>query len=211
MGALGYDRDFSLVSGPRLGVRVRIAPAPGWRTVRVDAGAGTVGVPRGVEIDLGATAKAFAADRLSRDIHRATGAGTLVSLGGDIAVAGEPPAGGWTVFVTEDHRDADGEGETVALRSGGLATSSTTVRRWRDGGGERHHIIDPRRGEPAREVWRTVSVAAATCVDANIASTAAIVRGRPAAAWLAERGLPARLVARDGRVVRLGGWPEPRA
>lgn len=211
MDALGYDRDFSLVPGERPAVRVRITPAAGWHTVRLDAAAGTVRVPRGVAIDLGATAKAFAADRLSREIQRATGAGTLVSLGGDVALAGEPPAGGWTIRVTEDHRDAGGDGETIALRSGGLATSSTTVRRWRTGGGELHHIVDPRRGEPARELWRTASVAAGTCVDANIASTAAIVRGRPAAGWLAERGLPARLVARDGRVVRLGGWPEPRA
>jgi thiamine biosynthesis lipoprotein len=209
MGELGYDRDFSLVPGERPGVRVRIARVPGWRTVRVDRARATVAVPPGVQIDLGATAKALAADRAARAVHAATGAGTLVGLGGDIAVGGEVPGDGWPVRVTDDHRRIDGEGETICVRGGGLATSSTTVRRWRSAAGPRHHILDPRRGAPAAEVWRTVSVAAGSCVDANIASTAAIVRGRRAPEWLAETGLPARLVSREGDVVHTDGWPEP--
>ena len=72
-----------------------------------------------------------------------------------------------------------------------------------------HHIVDPRTGEPAAERWRTASVAAATCVDANTASTAAIVLGRHAADWLAQRGLPARLVGSHGRVLTTAGWPDP--
>jgi len=209
MGELGYDRDFSLVSGGRPGVRVRITPVPGWRTVRLDRARGTVTIPAGVSIDLGATAKALAADRAARAINEATGTGTLVSLGGDIALCGEPPEGGWPVRVTDDHRDLDGEGETISLRSGGLATSSTTVRRWGSEADARHHILDPRRGTPATEVWRTVSVAAGSCVDANIASTAAIVRVARAPEWLAGAGLPARLVALDGAVVHVGDWPVP--
>jgi thiamine biosynthesis lipoprotein len=133
----------------------------------------------------------------------------LVNLGGDLTVAGStPPDGGWAVLVTDDHRSPlDADGQTVAVRSGGLATSSTTVRRWRAGGREHHHIVDPRTGLAAAEIWRTVSVAAATCVDANTASTAAIVRGREAPAWLDRMGLPARLVALDGSVSTTGAWP----
>jgi FAD:protein FMN transferase len=209
MGAIGYDRDFRLICGPRPGVRVTIAPAPGWRTIRIDEARGTITVPEGVRLDLGATAKALAADRAARAVHEATGAAALVSLGGDIALQGEASPGGWPVRVTDDHRALDGEGETVSLRDGGLATSSTTVRRWGAPGDARHHIVDPRRGAPADEVWRTVSVAAGSCVDANIASTAAIVRGAGSPAWLASLGLPARLVAPDGAVTRVAGWPEP--
>jgi thiamine biosynthesis lipoprotein len=110
--------------------------------------------------------------------------------------------------VSDDHRDIDGDGPTIALREGGLATSSTTIRRWRSGGVERHHIVDPRTGHPASEVWRTASVAAATCVDANAASTAAIVLGDAAPEWLERSGLAARLVRRDGSVVGIAGWPE---
>ena len=70
-----------------------------------------------------------------------------------------------------------------------------------------HHILDPRTGMPVRAGWRTVSVAAATCAEANIATTAAIVRGDGAAAWLSALGLPARLVDRAGHVRTVGGWP----
>jgi thiamine biosynthesis lipoprotein len=136
----------------------------------------------------------------------------LVSLGGDISLAGPAPAGGWRIHVTDDHRsDAQAPGQTITLNEGGLATSSTTTRRWRHEGRVMHHIIDPATGTPAEGPWRTVSVAAGNCVDANIASTAAIVLGRAAPAWLSERGLAARLVSLDGAIETLGGWPAERS
>jgi FAD:protein FMN transferase len=206
LNALGWDRDFAVVVGRTEPAAIEAVPAAGWRRIEIDDERARVRVPAGVTIDLGATAKALAADRAAGIVHRATGAGTLVNLGGDLAVAGPGPEDGWPVLVTDDHR-APRYGETVAIRSGGLATSSTTVRRWRTAGGDVHHIVDPRSGAPAAEVWRTVSVCAASCVEANTASTAAIVRGTVAPAWLQSLGLPARLVRADGRVVLTGGWP----
>jgi thiamine biosynthesis lipoprotein len=209
MRSLGYDCDFALIGtdeAPRRVVRLRRRPAS-WTRVLLDGERRTIRVPRGVELDLGATGKARAADRAAQRIADETGSGVLVSLGGDIAVAGEPPPAGWPVRVTDDHRDADGSGPTIALRGGGLATSSTTVRRWRIGDAERHHIVDPRTGRSAPEVWRTASVAAASCVDANAASTAAIVLGDAAPGWLEGTGLAARLVRSDGEVVDIAGWP----
>jgi thiamine biosynthesis lipoprotein len=210
LAVLGYDRDFASV--PAAGrPRVRVAAVPGWRRVRLDRRRGRVQVPAGVLLDLGATAKALAADRAAARAARAAGCGVLVSLGGDVATAGEAPADGWPVRIADSHAAAHGgEGETVRLAGGGLATSSTTVRRWNRGGERLHHIVDPRSGRPAPVVWRTVSVAASTCVDANIAATAAIIRGARSPAWLASLGLPARLVRPDGTAVRVGGWPEPR-
>jgi thiamine biosynthesis lipoprotein len=205
----GYDQDFSAL--PPDGPRVSAARPVSWRTVRVDRGRSVVRLPHGVELDLGATAKALTADLAARKASASVGAGVLLSLGGDVAVAGRAPEGGWTVRVCDDHdgaRDAPGQG--VSITAGGLATSSTTVRRWRRGGASFHHIVDPRTGQPARVVWRTVSVAAASCLDANIASTAAIVRGAGAPRWLEGLGLPARLTALDGSVVRVGAWPEER-
>lgn len=200
--AAGYDRDFAALPAD---VPYRpAAPAPGWRAVHLDGGA--LQMRPGVCLDLGATAKALAADRAAAAAaHAAAPRGVLVSLGGDIAVAGRMPVGGWPVGVADDHRDGH-PAEVVALRSGGLATSSTTQRRWQRGGRPAHHILDPRSGEPAAEVWRTVSIAAHTCVRANIASTAAIVLGAAAPAWLEARRLPARLVAADGAVTTTGGW-----
>ena len=213
VNGLGWDCDFSVLVSREERERFHVIPAAGWRSITVDASRGVVDLPAGVVVDLGATAKALAADRSARAASLAAGgAGILVNLGGDLALAGPAPDGGWAVLVTDDHRNSsDADGQTVALRTGGLATSSTTVRRWRAGGREHHHIVDPRTGLAAEEVWRTASVAAATCVDANTASTAAIIRGREAPAWFERSGLPARLVGRDGSVCYAGDWPKETA
>ena len=212
MTGLGWDCDFTVLVGRGEQDRFELVPAGGWHSIRVDRERGVVVVPAGTEIDLGATAKALCADRSARAAADETGAGVLVNLGGDLSVAGAPPAGGWPVLVTDDHRTpAAGDGQTVAIASGGLATSSTTVRRWRAGGSEHHHIVDPHSGRPAEEVWRTLSVAAATCVDANTAGTAAIVRGRRALDWLEAAGLPARLVALAGSIAYTDSWPREAA
>jgi thiamine biosynthesis lipoprotein len=206
--ALGYDRDYALVgaAGPP---RIQIVPVPGWRTVKLDPEAGTIRVARGVRLDLGATAKAVAADRAAAVARSAAGCGVLVSFGGDIAVSGPGPAAGWRVRVTDDHRsEVDVPGQWITLQSGGLATSSTTVRKWATDDGFAHHLVDPATGRPARGVWRTVSVAAGSCLDANIASTASIIRGERAIAWLQSLRLPSRLVSADGVARHVAGWPE---
>jgi thiamine biosynthesis lipoprotein len=209
----GYDSDFAAV--PRDGGPIRLVAhrVPGWKAVHFDAASRTVRLQRGVEIDLGATAKALAADMAAAAASRALdGAGVLVSLGGDIAVAGVAPVDGWPIQAGEDSGApiADEE-EAFSISAGGVATSSTTVRRWTRGGAVLHHIIDPATGLPTETCWRTATVAAGSCVDANIASTAVIVMGATAISWLQAMGLPARLVDRDGLVHRLAGWPAPTA
>jgi thiamine biosynthesis lipoprotein len=211
MAAAGYDRDFALVrpTGPPL--RLTVRQVPGWRQVRLDAAARTLSLPAGTQLDLGATAKAWAADRSAGRLADRLGCGVLVSLGGDIAVAGRPPADGWRIRVQDvTGRPEDpppGPAAVVSIRAGGLATSSTAARRWRRGGDVIHHILDPRTGRPAAPVWRTVSVAALSCVEANTASTAAIIQGRDAIGWLAAHRLPARLVGSDGSITTVAGWP----
>ena len=202
MIAAGYDRDFaSLPADAPAGPAV---PAPGWRSVRLDRHGRMLRLAPGTRLDLGATAKALAADRSAAKAAAAASCGVLVSLGGDVAVAGAPPAGGWPVGIADGHRDE--AAETVALHAGGLATSSTTQRRWRRGARELHHVLDPRSGAPAAVVWRTVTVVAECCVQANTASTAALVLGEQAPAWLERRGLPARLVRAGGAVTGTCGW-----
>ncbi len=205
--ALGYDRDFdALVPSPARAPTIQAAP--GWRTVTVDVEAGTIRVPRGVKLDLGATAKALAADRAAGRAAAGAGCGVLVSLGGDMAMSGRVPEGGWRIRITDDHRaDTTAPGQWITLQSGGLATSSTTVRRWENGGEPVHHLLDPSTGRPAQGPWRTVSVNAGTCLDANIASSAAIIRGERAVPWLESLRLPCRLVGLDGSVRHIGGWP----
>jgi thiamine biosynthesis lipoprotein len=207
MERLGYDRDFALVAA---GVPGRLPPAhgvPGWRTVAVDVGAATIRIPEGVVLDLGATAKALTADRVAARVGRECGCGALVSLGGDVAVSGAPP-GGFAVGLGDDWRVIDDGAGSVAVTDGGLATSGLAVRRWRLGADEVHHIVDPATGRPAVPVWRTVTVAAASCVDANTASTAAMVKGAGAVPWLRARALPARLVTTGGEVITVAPWPD---
>jgi thiamine biosynthesis lipoprotein len=216
----GYDDDFSRIVGlhpvPQRGremepVKLRAWRVPGWQAIRFDRRSRTVRLPAGVELDLGATGKALAADLAARAAFAAAGTGgLLVSLGGDIATAGTPPAGGWRIHVAEDSgAPPDAEGEVICLPAGGVATSSTTVRRWTRGTEGLHHIIDPQTSLPATGPFRTVTVAAATCLDANIASTAAIVRGEAAVDWLISCRLPARLVENDGTIHYIGRWPDP--
>jgi thiamine biosynthesis lipoprotein len=208
--ALGYDRDFERVlAGGAETERptVKLTAVPGWHAIRIDDEAETVTVPAGVSLDLGATAKALAADHAAVAALNVAGGGVLVSLGGDVSTAGEAPPAGWPVRVTDDHAGGvQAPGQWVMIHSGGLATSSTAVRRWKSGNEVVHHLLDPATGHPADGGWRTVSVAAATCLDANIASTAAIIRGQRAVGWLESLGLPSRLVGDDGRVAHRAGW-----
>jgi thiamine biosynthesis lipoprotein len=229
----GYDRDWTLLRKPvaesqaaeaehaaaanteanteakheeRPAIQARITP--GWQAIELDRERSAIRIPTGVRLDLGATAKAWVADRAAAAVHDATGAAGLIGLGGDIATAGAAPGEGWRIYVTDDHRRVPGEqGQTISIRSGGVATSSTTARRWRHEGRTQHHIIDPATGAPVAPGWRTVSVAAETCLDANIASTAALVRADAAPAWLEQLRLPARLVSDDGAVRLVGEWP----
>jgi len=164
-----------------------------------------VDLPAGASLDLGAVGKAWAADRAARAASERTGAGVLVCCGGDVAVAGEAPAGGWRIRVAA--HEGDGQGQDVIVRDGGLATSGWRVRAWRRGGRILHHILDPATGMPAPTWWRMASVAAATCAEANAGATAAMVLGGDAPGWLARQRLPARLVAEDGSVVLVGDWP----
>ena len=202
--ALGYATDFSLAGTFRPLADQPPAAAGRWRDVELDRAAGTVRIPADVQLDLGAVAKAHAADLAADAAHRSTGLPVLVSLGGDLAVRGRAPGAGWVVRVAEA---PTGAGALVHVEAGGLATSTTTLRRWGHAGRSYHHLLDPATGRPVSGTWRTASVAAATCVEANTATTAALVLGAGAHDWLEAHGLPARLVSTDGRVQVVGGWP----
>jgi thiamine biosynthesis lipoprotein len=204
---LGYDRDFAHMSKNRTARIAKAQPVPGWTCVELDKEKRLLRVPAGVLLDLGSTAKAFTADYCATRIAEVTGSAILVNLGGDVAVRGTPPQG-WPVGValksSVSPQDVD---VVVLLQGGGLASSGTTSRTWRQGEREVHHIIDPTTGDCASTCWRLVSVAAPTCVEANAASTAAIVWGESAIDRLRAMGLPSRLVHENGSVVVLNGWP----
>lgn len=205
--ALGYDADITELDSASTSARPRIASVTvpvNWTHIEFDGH--SVRMPAGTLLDLGATAKAAAADRCARRVYDATGSGVLVNLGGDIATAGATPDGGWQVLVQDS--DDDPPCQVALFSDAGLATSSTRRRRWFRAGEAHHHIIDPRTGTSVAPVWRSVSVGADSCLAANTLSTAAIIRGERAPEWLAELGIPARFIGQDGSVRTVGGWPE---
>ncbi len=207
--AAGYDRTFALVRTRGSWALRPVAPRRAtWRDIELDRERLLLTVPFALELDLGATAKAWTADAAARSAAARHGTGVLVAIGGDVAVAGPPPSAGWAVRIADDHAaPLDTAGPVVAIAEGGLATSGTAVRRWRTEQGIAHHVIDPRTGRPADTPWRTVTVAAGSCLAANTASTAALVLGDAAPGWLEEQRLPARLVRENGAPSLTSGWP----
>lgn len=206
---LGYDRDFGLlteVADAPLGEVTRVDP-DAWQAIELDP-EGAIRIPAGTALDLGSTGKAWAADLIAAGCTGELGAAAIVSLGGDIAIAegdGRDEILPWPIQISTQPQDpAEVE---ITLDSGGLATSSTQVRRWARRGVQLHHLVDPRTGLPAAPIWRTVTATGPSATAANIASTAAIVLGHHAPAWLADRDVTARLVAADGQVTLTGGWP----
>ena len=200
--ALGYDRDIGEVSPAAPRVASVTIPVD-WTHIEFDGS--SIRIPPGTLLDLGATAKAAAADRCAHLVYEQTGSGVLVNLGGDLTTAGPAPEAGWQVLVQDT--DDDPASQVTIGTDTGLATSSTQRRRWHRGGKTLHHIIDPRSGHSVDPVWRSVSVAAGSCLEANTISTAAIIRGYRAPEWIAALGFPARLVDRHGAERMLGGWP----
>jgi thiamine biosynthesis lipoprotein len=211
LAGLGYDRDIEEARrrtpvSERSRVAVVHRPA-GWRTLTLEGTRLTL--PPVLQLDLGATAKAGAADRCARLVASCLETGVLVSLGGDIATAGPAPEGGWQVVVQDLPSDVP---QQITLSAGAaVATSSNARRTWTHEGRQRHHLVDPRTGFPATSPWRSITVVAPTALRANTATTAAMVKGRDGLAWLRSVGLPARLVSQGGGLVTLGGWPREAA
>jgi thiamine biosynthesis lipoprotein len=205
---LGYDRDFHELVADGCSSGEAPIPAPGWWRIELDDEARTVALPSGVHVDVGATAKAFVADRAACRIAVQLGCGVLVNLGGDVAVAGPPPRGGWAIGIAPEATvPPDRADQVVAISAGGLATSGTTARSWTRGGRRVHHIIDPWTGESAPSVWTLVSTTAPSCLEANAWSTAAVVWGEDAIGNLSGLGVSARLVDIRGMVFHTGDWP----
>jgi len=208
MVAAGYDTDLEAVRArPGFTLRLEGVRVPGWESVGRTSD-GRITTPRGTVLDFGSTAKARAADVIARRLALTLPGGFLVNLGGDIAPSGTAPAGGWRIGVEA----ADGSVlQVVSVTNQGVATSSTQLRRWQTDAGTVHHIIDPRTGRPAPLTWAQVTCIAADTLEANTASTAALVLGEDAPDWLIRKGVAARLDRPDGSVTFTPGWPRPEA
>jgi FAD:protein FMN transferase len=178
----GYDRsmDDIRLSGARPAASAPALGVPGLQGVRLDPDRQGIFLPAGVQIDLGGIAKGWIADRAVSILSETTSAGA-VGAGGDMAFYGKPGGEQFWEISLEDPRDAQQTLAVLTVSSGGLATSSVTRRRWLQSGQERHHIIDPRTGEPADVEWLSVSVGAADAANAEALAKAVLIAGSQAA------------------------------
>lgn len=198
----GYDRDFSAIAAEQLPATAAppVHPAADWHCISVDPLRGSVSRPPGLRLDLGGVAKGWAADRAVGLI--ASHGPALVDVGGDIAVSGPRRDGAaWPIGVQDPRGGADPL-TVLLIASGGVATSGRDYRRWRQGAVERHHIIDPRTGAPAETDLLSVTVAAPSVAEAEIAAKAALILGSAAGlSWLQARPWLAGLLVRDDGAV----------
>jgi thiamine biosynthesis lipoprotein len=206
----GYDRTFA---------RIPADARPGTSGARTDAagieaGLGWVRLPAWSGFDPGGIGKGLAADIVADELMDAGAAGACVNLGGDVRVAGEGPDGPWTVSI--EHPASPAPVVLLGLAGGAVATSTTLRRRWRVGGEERHHLIDPRSDRPAREGTQLATVVAGRAWTAEVLAKAVLLSD----AWsgLLPEGTEALAIDSTGRILAtpglagyLGGAEPPAA
>ena len=166
--------------------------------IEIDRAASTVRLAAGTGFDPGGIGKGLAADLIADAVDGRGAAGVLVNIGGDLRALGCGPDGDdWTVDL--DPAATGSPLATVTLDQGAVATSTVLRRRWEVDGEARHHLIDPRTGEPANTGVVAASVLAGTAWQAEALSKAALIGGlRDGAALLASLGADALLVGADG-------------
>ncbi len=201
--ASGYDRSIEDLERSGPGPERAARPAGQWFRINYDRRRGLVELRDGVRLDFGGIGKGFAVDYALRTLP--VDCGVLINAGGDLAVAGQAPEGGWLCDVgTTWSSDVE---ETIVLWEGALATSGLGRRQWQRNGKRMHHLIDPRTGRPGKSPWRIVTVGARTCVAAEVAAKVAWLRGTTGPSWLNVVGLSGRFAGDDGDVVTVGNWP----
>jgi thiamine biosynthesis lipoprotein len=201
---LGYNRDFDELVGQTYINHDQSVPSPGISAINFDKSSHKVSL-NNCMIDFGASAKALTADLVANDVMKF--GGVAVEIGGDVALRGIDPRNPWNIGIS-DSLSINSTVPSVAMSSGGIATSSLRARSWMVNGETANHIIDPRTGSYARGPYSTASVSAPDCVTANAFATAALLWGEDAGYHIAQSGWSARLVRNNGAVEFIGGWPE---
>ena len=192
----GYDRSLDELPDD---APARWSPLlPGCTDITIDGN--QVTFPAGIGFDPGGIGKGLAADLVATEL-RAAGAGAVcVNLGGDVRVSGRPDdEAGWTIAV--EHPDTAEPLALVGVADGAVTTSTTLLRRWRQDGVLRHHLIDPFTGEPADTDLELVTVIAGEAWFAEVLAKAILVRGAAHPFDLIEGAGPEALaVLTDGTV-----------
>jgi thiamine biosynthesis lipoprotein len=206
----GYDRPFESMNGS--GVR-QVPPdtplaAGMWRLIELEPVRQAVRVPEGIRLDLGGTAKAWAAEEALRRLRRLGPA--LVDAGGDIAVAGPTSSGPWWIGIADPLGTGVDRIASVLVETGFIATSGRDHRRWQAGDVWFHHILDPRTGLPADTDALSVTTISRSSVISELAAKSALILGMDEGLrWMeAQPRVEALLVGENGEVRSSTGMRE---
>lgn len=199
--AAGYERSFDalLADLPAPSMpRRRLVRLVGPTDIQLDGD--TVTLPAGVQFDPGGIGKGLAADIVAEEVMAGGAEGVCVNLGGDLRVRGANPQGrAWTISI--DHPAYAAPLAMVGLCDGAVASSTTLLRRWRVGGVLRHHLIDPRTGDPADSGIAFAAAIARSAAHAEVMAKAVLIRGGPTPFDLIDgSGIESLVVYDDGVV-----------
>lgn len=202
---IGYDRTFeTLPTRLPAAHETQRAQTGGWRAIDVNEARRLVRLPAGVGLDFGGIAKGMAVDAALNLLEERGLTPAMVNAGGDLAVRSLPPdAPHWPIAVP-----GKDEGWVIGLKGGAVATSGVAHRHWRQGDSERHHLIDPRTGDPAASALWSVTAIAGMCAQAEVAAKTALIQGsEQGARFIEEVHLGALLISDNGEWRTAGAWP----
>jgi len=206
--AAGYTKSFdqllehSADLSPKLNRGSRSNP---FAAIEIDSLQGRVRLPKGMQVDLGGIAKGWIAERAAHKMAEHTSA-CGVNAGGDMFLIGHPQGReNWEVAL-EDPRNPIQDLMILLVDGGAVATSSVIKRSWIQGEIKRHHLIDPRTGEPAETPWLSVTVFAPKAALAETFAKAILIAGPDGADTLLDNNSEVSFIAvdADGQI-----WKSP--
>jgi thiamine biosynthesis lipoprotein len=175
----GYDRSMDDLRrrdlDPRPVTAIKIGRSP-FEQVQLDEATLAIHLPYGMQIDLGGLAKGWIAEQAARMLSGYASA-CGVSAGGDMFLIGHPQYQPVWEVALEDPRTPENDLALLQVGEGAVATSSVAKRVWKQGDVVRHHLIDPRSGEPADSTWLSVTVVAQVAAEAEAFAKAILIAG----------------------------------
>ncbi len=201
---IGYDRTFDALPATLPMPEAASQPGGGWRGIRLKQRRRRVTLPEGIGVEVGGIAKGMAVDAALAHLRLRGIQTALVNAGGDLAVMGMPAGDeDWPLAIAG--KDTTW---TIPFHHGALATSGRNRRHWQQGTYARHHLLDPRSGESAQSGLWSVTVAAGSCQQAEVAAKVAFLLGAEQGKnFLDDRGFAGVLVRDDGSWTGTGSWP----
>jgi len=168
---------------PKHGTIYELLQHIGWD--KVSWNSPDISMPSDMQIDLGGIGKEYAVDKTAAIIASATDTAVLINYGGDLISTAAPKRGQWTIGIrTEGTPDV-----VINLKQGAIATSGDENRFLLYNNQRYSHVLDATTGWPAKDAPRSITVAAANCVQAGLLATMAMLEGKHAEAYLKEVGV----------------------